>query len=180
MPTAAHPRSRGENIVIRGHIARDTGSSPLTRGKLSGMVAEVLGDRLIPAHAGKTPRLLRRAQPRRAHPRSRGENAGSRVATVIAPGSSPLTRGKRREADAARAAHRLIPAHAGKTGCVRRGALGASAHPRSRGENACNREAPRSHAGSSPLTRGKRPGRSDAPYSPRLIPAHAGKTLCCY
>ena len=30
------------------------GSSPLTRGKLSGMVAEVLGDRLIPAHAGKT------------------------------------------------------------------------------------------------------------------------------
>ena len=92
------------------------------------------------------------------------------------PGSSPLTRGKRRSQCRCTDESRLIPAHAGKTD----GASGERdrfpAHPRSRGENGSWVSRRRAVRGSSPLTRGKqlvidylnRPG--------GLIPAHAGKT----
>ena len=72
------------------------GSSPLTRGKLRGDEIRAAGQRLIPAHAGKT--SIRR--------RRRAESAGS----------SPLTRGKRVCALVQSGHDGLIPAHAGKTG----------------------------------------------------------------
>ena len=131
----AHPRSRGEN-PSRDRLARVSyGSSPLTRGKRAGegFTSGVRG--LIPAHAGKT-----RSGPEchatcRAHPRSRGENArGSRGRSAIT-GSSPLTRGKRRDHPASSRPLGLIPAHAGKTGCSSGRGSRRRAHPRSRGEN---------------------------------------------
>ena len=132
----------------------------------------------------------------RAHPHSRGENVGSRPPVGSRSGSSPLTRGKRREQAPGREQVGLIPAHAGKTwvcdchcGCSRlipahagktgrSGHTGSSrlAHPRSRGENSSASSTNTLAAGSSPLTRGK-------PYClllvrvrVGLIPAHAGKT----
>ena len=70
------------------------GSSPLTRGKLVRALLGGVGDRLIPAHAGKTLTSPRGWSSRAAHPRSRGENvcAASRAGYDV--GSSPLTRGK--------------------------------------------------------------------------------------
>ena len=50
----AHPRSRGENSMAAWKSSRDTGSSPLTRGKPGGPLGGAGGRRLIPAHAGKT------------------------------------------------------------------------------------------------------------------------------
>ena len=50
------------------------------------------------------------------------------------------------------------------------------AHPRSRGENRPRSRASNSHAGSSPLTRGKPDGHEGRVVDERLIPAHAGKT----
>ena len=50
-------------------------------------------------------------------------------------GSSPLTRGKRPDADGGGSAQRLIPAHAGKTSSAALASMDAWAHPRSRGEN---------------------------------------------
>ena len=50
----AHPRSRGENLDVQPHSRPPAGSSPLTRGKLSGEAAQHRVMRLIPAHAGKT------------------------------------------------------------------------------------------------------------------------------
>ena len=71
---------------------------------------------------------------------------------------------------------RLIPAHAGKTpGNRARGVL-ETAHPRSRGENSPREARGGGVAGSSPLTRGKRPGCARSRMARRLIPAHAGKT----
>ena len=93
--SAAHPRSRGENVrmvsppqalmgsspLTRGKhhsadwtIDRDLGSSPLTRGKQREGLDSVLPGRLIPAHAGKTFRVRTQRCNVRAHPRSRGEN----------------------------------------------------------------------------------------------------------
>ena len=73
-PSAAHPRSRGENKVSVVSSRARIGSSPLTRGKRPLAGVKGLQGRLIPAHAGKT--YATRRDPRRpsAHPRSRGEN----------------------------------------------------------------------------------------------------------
>ena len=50
----AHPRSRGENGWVDLERIADSGSSPLTRGKLVVREKNASGLGLIPAHAGKT------------------------------------------------------------------------------------------------------------------------------
>ena len=172
----AHPRSRGENSPQKRRSPGWAGSSPLTRGKLSPEeeVARLGG--LIPAHAGKTFSIASRMICRRAHPRSRGENAKCRWPTSRARGSSPLTRGKRAYDGHAAALGGLIPAHAGKTWRSSCQSCWWGAHPRSRGENGSARYAHRRRGGSSPLTRGKRAGMYRRSGSRGLIPAHAGKT----
>ena len=131
----AHPRSRGENVrdqlspilrdgsspLTRGKLDRVRrsgalgGSSPLTRGKRPRGQRQLRWERLIPAHAGKTGAVVVSQSRNAAHPRSRGENEVQRIITSSAAGSSPLTRGKRRDHALQRGLHRLIPAHAGKT-----------------------------------------------------------------
>ena len=153
---AAHPRSRGENF--------------------EGGLAVLGGERLIPAHAGKTTREVTEPARRRAHPRSRGENVLQCRRTSRLQGSSPLTRGKRREVRRCVPASRLIPAHAGKTFQAELEMIRDRAHPRSRGENRSMAVAFSASSGSSPLTRGKRHMTFDARRDQGLIPAHAGKT----
>ena len=174
----AHPRSRGENAPPRRGVSSTVGSSPLTRGKLSGGVVRRVRIGLIPAHAGKTSSASWRLTAWAAHPRSRGENVFGELEANRLGGSSPLTRGKQCCHRHALGTERLIPAHAGKTLGRRRATRARRAHPRSRGENpGCDTVRPRT-AGSSPLTRGKRSGLRARALRRRLIPAHAGKTRC--
>ena len=151
----AHPRSRGENgDEVDGPVG-ESGSSPLTRGKLSVVSCFEVADGLIPAHAGKIRRGPPARGPARAHPRSRGENTVEAQGDLAPRGSSPLTRGKCKRRKRPRNPQRLIPAHAGKIGGRRLFRGRRRAHPRSRGENGTR---PRPHPendGSSPLTRGK-------------------------
>ena len=72
----AHPRSRGENLLLSEAASGGVGSSPLTRGKPAAMISHSDAARLIPAHAGKTGGGSPSLDMREAHPRSRGENAG--------------------------------------------------------------------------------------------------------
>ena len=90
----AHPRSRGENPKSNAAFGGAGGSSPLTRGKRTGLAAAGWAVGLIPAHAGKTNPTRPDTNTKRAHPRSRGENSHRGDAASIAQGSSPLTRGK--------------------------------------------------------------------------------------
>ena len=90
----AHPRSRGENLIVTCARASAAGSSPLTRGKRSESSRRSAPRRLIPAHAGKTVVRCFRSFRSSAHPRSRGENRLPSRQTGSRPGSSPLTRGK--------------------------------------------------------------------------------------
>ena len=152
------------------------GSSPLTRGKLDGIRFTGAVPGLIPAHAGKTPPRGRRSALRRAHPRSRGENARPVSERSRAVGSSPLTRGKHGSGEKQLPASGLIPAHAGKTPGGSRTRVARRAHPRSRGENAEVLEDAGRPQGSSPLTRGKPKLYLGRGCRDRLIPAHAGKT----
>ena len=173
---AAHPRSRGENLLDLSTGTRDR--------------------RLIPAHAGKTLSRRSRRTSCPAHPRSRGENADSMAEKLGLSGSSPLTRGKLESAAKAGLDLRLIPAHAGKTTRWAWTNTPRQAHPSSRGENfrvvghrggdrgsspltrgkPTVPEATHANSGSSPLTRGKRCGNHRWELRWRLIPAHAGKT----
>ena len=57
----AHPRSRGENLVVQKKGMTSTGSSPLTRGKPADRALSGKWSGLIPAHAGKTHQKPRNA-----------------------------------------------------------------------------------------------------------------------
>ena len=172
----AHPRSRGENADQHAERPPAWGSSPLTRGKPGAALHRRVQRGLIPAHAGKTVSSSPAATCSGAHPRSRGENMAACMSSMVAPGSSPLTRGKHEEGRRGGPETGLIPAHAGKTRAVLIFSVAKGAHPRSRGENSQAEETMRPHTGSSPLTRGKR-FQAKTPAGPfRLIPAHAGKT----
>ena len=174
--TAAHPRSRGENINPREFERVREGSSPLTRGKPSVREIRQAGFRLIPAHAGKTASTASSWTRPPAHPRSRGENDVASQRSSFLRGSSPLTRGKPVSRRTTRIRLRLIPAHAGKTKLPRVIPPQMQAHPRSRGENAPHAVPVEFGHGSSPLTRGKPAEALAAGGRQRLIPAHAGKT----
>ena len=100
-----------------------------------------------------------------------------RVSRKREAGSSPLTRGKQGHLHALAGQAGLIPAHAGKTCPHHLGSPRTKAHPRSRGENTADDALTAQPAGSSPLTRGKRPDADGGGSAKRLIPAHAGKTV---
>ena len=118
---AAHPRSRGENLIGAVRTFVVTGSSPLTRGKPLSPDRSSVMIRLIPAHAGKTRPGPGQCDQTAAHPRSRGENCDVVRAVFARLGSSPLTRGKPSCTACPARLSRLIPAHAGKTApCLRR------------------------------------------------------------
>ena len=151
----AHPRSRGENDEVVAVVLPLLGSSPLTRGKLGFCSHVEQVQRLIPAHAGKTKSRYRSTSAITAHPRSRGENNRFSDGQKLATGSSPLTRGKPVRVGWCLARARLIPAHAGKTGCGLPQLRRSWAHPRSRGENVLVPHVVIFWSGSSPLTRGK-------------------------
>ena len=173
---AAHPRSRGENVLPRLPSADFAGSSPLTRGKHFRACEQRPCARLIPAHAGKTARWRSRNGVWTAHPRSRGENSTADSVAYMPCGSSPLTRGKQTPAHHNGPRSGLIPAHAGKTERTSLSSRPPSAHPRSRGENVNRATSHDRPSGSSPLTRGKRIFRQPRDGREWLIPAHAGKT----
>ena len=153
-----------------------SGSSPLTRGKPLVTTGSYDGNRLIPAHAGKTRGRARLADHPRAHPRSRGENSKGRDRLTPSSGSSPLTRGKPPGGPPGEVGAGLIPAHAGKTRSRAKPSSEYRAHPRSRGENLQVHPAGLTLGGSSPLTRGKPVNDERAEGHGGLIPAHAGKT----
>ena len=175
-PNSAHPRSRGENVVICLPPSDTAGSSPLTRGKPRLLQAVGLLRRLIPSHAGKTVGGTDTTLENPAHPRSRGENRFSPPDWPLVSGSSPLTRGKHQDLGYRCDGLRLIPAHAGKTSTRRTRTSAPAAHPRSRGENRVLKPGGYMLAGSSPLTRGKPREVLKIEVAARLIPAHAGKT----
>ena len=131
----AHPHSRGENRHHASHAITRTGSSPLTRGKLYTCSHPRQCTRLIPTHAGKTGRSVSDRMGTAAHPHSRGENEATVSTIDFKPGSSPLTRGKRRRSRLSGTASWLIPTHAGKTSRRTAASSTSWAHPHSRGEN---------------------------------------------
>ena len=130
-----HPRIRGEHLRLGAILRQKRGSSPHTRGarRLSGRAPICAG--IIPAYAGSTPISRSPTRPARDHPRIRGEHFRHAPSAGRRQGSSPHTRGARRDPVVVAEDLGIIPAYAGST--QRRTALGwrPRDHPRIRGEH---------------------------------------------
>ena len=158
--SSAHPRSRGEHIMMPIPVGLTCGSSPLARGTPWSTITPTSRIRLIPARAGNTFPPGREVKAGQAHPRSRGEHCPCRLLYRILLGSSPLARGPRVLTHTRDKLRRLIPARAGNTEARPSIILG--------------------HHGSSPLARGTRKFVRCLAAGNRLIPARAGNTLHSY
>ena len=171
-----HPRIRGEHERLRPRILGLLGSSPHTRGARRRRPHPNVDRRIIPAYAGST-RTYAAGEPlARDHPRIRGEHEKTRHPPPQTPGSSPHTRGARRQCGLYDEIPRIIPAYAGSTS--RNGAVASIAadHPRIRGEHAPLMATCRSSPGSSPHTRGAQILAAVRRWPSGIIPAYAGST----
>ncbi len=166
---------RGEKSYTHSSSRKNSGSSPLARGKGIFLRPACHYRRIIPACAGKRIfwALLREAF--QDHPRLRGEKVRSLNALVPTAGSSPLARGKAEQAPWPEAQPGIIPACAGKSPVASSTYSSRTDHPRLRGEKRHPLARHASVSGSSPLARGKVEIQPANLPAYRIIPACAGK-----
>ncbi len=172
----AHPRSRGDDFSDEVAHAYDTGSSPLAGRRLGGHLEEEGNGGLIPARRETTARPSSPRSRRRAHPRSRGDDAAVVVDLPPATGSTPLAGRRPPGVRANSPGARLIPARGETTGISTVSRVRTAAHPRSRGDDTASTGNTLAQTGSSPIA-GRR--HSDGlPHGPvdRLIPARGETT----
>ena len=174
--TRDHPRSRGEYVVVglAGVVA--TGSSPLSRGIRCCTVPLRTKPRIIPALAGNKTQSAAPTSATRDHPRSLGEYRGNVQSSVLARGSSPLSRGILWWRRGRRWTIRIIPALAGNTRWSRPIYGPRKDHPRSRGEYPVLDLQRPCGAGSSPLSRGRLGCSRNMKIETGNIPDLAGNT----
>ena len=174
--TTDHPRECGANPRFDRRQASKQGSSPRVRGKLTIQKKPAYPRRIIPASAGQTEPPACRHRQRSDHPRECGANWETVWNAIVAFGSSPRVRGKRRCRWGPRARARIIPASAGQTSSSRPASCPATDHPRECGANGQESQTIQSRCGSSPRVRGKRQPDASRRRLSRIIPASAGQT----
>ena len=136
------------------------------------------GGRFIPAYAGNAHVLKSQCVALPVHPRIRGERRQSGTLQFHIVGSSPHTRGTLFSAAHNVPLCRFIPAYAGNARMAPPIVSASAVHPRIRGERAPGRRRARCGYGSSPHTRGTRPGGPHSLPNRRFIPAYAGNAWC--
>ena len=191
-----HPRACGAHVFNSPADIGGWGSSPRMRGSLSELSKWRMVRRIIPAHAGLTPRRSRGRRRIGDHPRACGAHhvahsfyliwmgssprmRGSlsvQLAGGIVAGSSPRMRGSPTKRRRSMRPMGIIPAHAGLTrprswmiACLRD-------HPRACGAHFQHLPQSRHVIGSSPRMRGSQLVKESAHKYDGIIPAHAGLT----
>ena len=132
--------------------------------------------RITPAHAGKTAGGIKTPASSADHPRACGENLTAVFACPSQLGSPPRMRGKPTRLGQSRKRGRITPAHAGKTEVQADLSKISADHPRACGENYPERLPFVKVFGSPPRMRGKLSNSVAQFCTPRITPAHAGKT----
>ena len=171
-----HPRIRGEHENTPPGFNARVGSSPHTRGARGSVRAGRCRIGIIPAYAGSTPPAPKSRNTGRDHPRIRGEHRLQGMPVRPDQGSSPHTRGAPKKREDPENAARIIPAYAGSTGTTWSAMKPTTDHPRIRGEHERSGRFLVGSAGSSPHTRGARPGGRSLLLGRGIIPAYAGST----
>ena len=171
-----HPRIRGEHYSHECELPDNHGSSPHTRGAPAPTTWCGKPSGIIPAYAGSTRSSTVSGRPSQDHPRIRGEHFALASHVMGSPGSSPHTRGAPRSRAAKAPLARIIPAYAGSTRASAMNRRCWADHPRIRGEHSATTIRWKKEPGSSPHTRGARPGIPSHKLGVRIIPAYAGST----
>ena len=156
------------------------------------------GERITPAHAGKSTSHTVHGMRARDHPRACGEKPLVFVSSAANTGSPPRMRGKVLADVFDEFAYRITPAHAGKRVKFLEEAIRREDHPRACGEKGYRFTPPSTSSGSPPRMRGKGCSvpvrlkclkgspprmRGKVPAVPselqsiRITPAHAGKRI---
>ena len=130
-----HPRVRGEHVMSPTSSVMTTGSSPRSRGAPCRIARVMLPGGIIPAFAGSTSPPCPGCAPGWDHPRVRGEHGGTDGALTEDEGSSPRSRGARRENLRNSRDDGIIPAFAGSTRRASQPQPSVRDHPRVRGEH---------------------------------------------
>ena len=166
----------GEHAIAASRFATTMGSSPRVRGTHHRAEGSVVLVGIIPACAGNTTSTVHIAGATRDHPRVCGEHKtiGGEVNGVT--GSSPRVRGTRVRCDFRIRPNGIIPACAGNTGDVERGAFDVRDHPRVCGEHPSRILEDETSLGSSPRVRGTPEVDNVKPMYLGIIPACAGNT----
>ena len=174
--TSDHPRACGELPVVKGRRVNRDGSSPRMRGTLALELGDTSLCRIIPAHAGNSPRMSAAVPCSADHPRACGELSTRSLTSASRSGSSPRMRGTPIPQGSVAVQHRIIPAHAGNSSRAWGCPSTVTDHPRACGElrNPVPAEVP--DFGSSPRMRGTRGRLLPSRPRQRIIPAHAGNS----
>ena len=172
--TAVHPRIRGERTNRSAPARINRGSSPHTRGTLTGPRPEPPLPRFIPAYAGNACAGHQSVRDLTVHPRIRGERIVSAKDEMMTIGSSPHTRGTLSTRSARQRHRRFIPAYAGNAFQSVQRSSQAAVHPRIRGERVFTPAIQCAATGSSPHTRGTLCRWWPGAGAGRFIPAYAG------
>ena len=134
---------------------------------------------IIPAYAGNTPAVRRRAPECRDHPRVCGEHEIAALAACPRLGSSPRMRGTPLKTFYDGRETRIIPAYAGNTSSAMLNSFSFRDHPRVCGEHQCPRGHISTSWGSSPRMRGTPASSTGNGDGTGIIPAYAGNTWRC-
>ncbi len=177
-PCSDHPRACGANPIPPEKWKGGRGSSPRMRGKQREQLDFERVFRIIPAHAGQTTFLNKTLANPADHPRACGANLIVFGVVHTHLGSSPRMRGKLEVKEFKSTATRIIPAHAGQTSTLGMTVVRPSDHPRACGANFATLVGSQLQNGSSPRMRGKRRFSRSTRRDGRIIPAHAGQTVC--
>ena len=156
MRKRAHPRVRGDDVLVPGVDTADCGSPPRARGRRRSPARVWSEAGLTPACAGTTAAAPPSHGQVRAHPRVRGDD--DELATRALADDWPT------------------PACAGTTRSFRFLSAGAGAHPRVRGDDPSAAPRPVVVLGSPPRARGRRIAAPDPVRPAGLTPACAGTT----
>ena len=131
--TRGHPRAGGADStgpVMHSYLY---GSSPRRRGGRLGCDDRNGLPGVIPAQAGRTPRLVGVKLPTRGHPRAGGADCRSLLRPVVRWGSSPRRRGGLGQEWGTGRLVGVIPAQAGRTFMVTAPSRTCGGHPRAGG-----------------------------------------------
>ena len=147
------------------------------RGKGAVWCRRDSGDRITPAHAGKSHDLGLALAPGEDHPRPCGEKQRIQLVECAHHGSPPPMRGKVVLCINNVRTYRITPAHAGKSARFAFWYLSYRDHPRPCGEKPSSGHTSASIRGSPPPMRGKDIQNIGCIFEHRITPAHAGKRV---
>src|SRR5271157_83836 len=110
---SVHPHTRGDNHVMRHHVASKDGSPPHTWGQLLDRVDAPVKKRFTPTHVGTMSSSFSLLSAVPVHPHTRGDNFTNSMRYITYYGSPPHTWGQFSCSFFFNAFSRFTPTHVG-------------------------------------------------------------------